>query len=161
MIDSNSKSDTLSNDLRLAWVITAAALFCLCGYVLIAHFLKADLQSQLALEETQRVVLRSVLYALAIATLPLTNLIRHIAIRLNQTMPGNTPAKKRYLVTVTVSMALVESVGLYGLIMFMLGDDFNTLYIFISMSALGMVLYRPKPMEYRAIVEALAAQNEE
>ena len=68
-------------------------------------------------------------------------------------------AKKRYLVTVIVSMSLIESVGIFGFVMFILGDNFNTLYIFSGLSALGMFLYRPKVDEYARIVEALTAQK--
>jgi hypothetical protein len=110
----------------------------------------------------------------------MTNLIRHIQLRLNQTMPNShsapeiddcmdaggrathgavSEAKKRYLVTVIVSMSLIESVGIFGFVMFILGDNFNTLFIFSGLSALGMFLYRPKLDEYARIVEALTAQK--
>ena len=68
-------------------------------------------------------------------------------------------AKKRYLVTVIVSMSLIESVGIFGFVMFVLGDNFNTLYIFTGLSALGLFLYRPKVHEYAGIIEALTAQQ--
>ena len=64
-------------------------------------------------------------------------------------------AKKRYLVTIIVSMSLIESVGVFGFVMFILGDNFNTLYIFSGLSVLGLFLYRPKVNEYAKIVEAL------
>ena len=70
-------------------------------------------------------------------------------------------AKSRYLVTVIVSMALVEVVGVFGLVMFVLGDGFNTLYIFTGLSALGLFLYRPKVDEYSEIIDAISAQNHE
>ena len=70
-------------------------------------------------------------------------------------------AKNRYLVTVIVSMSLIESVGIFGFVMFILGDNFNTLYIFSGLSALGLFLYRPKVNEYANIVEALTAQKHE
>ncbi len=122
-------------------------------YLLICHFLADDIQ--LHLPEQQRSIIRTVLYILAIIGFPMTNLIRHIQLRLNQTMPGDTPAKNRYLVTIIVSMALSESSGIFGFIMFILGDDFNTLYIFTGMSALAMFLYRPKIEEYTSVIEGM------
>ncbi len=95
-------------------------------------------------EPDQQLMLRTVLYWVAILTLPLTNLIRHIQLRLNQTMPTPTPAKNRYVLTVLVSILLCESIGLYGLLLFCVGDGFNTFIIFTGLSALGMFLYRPK-----------------
>jgi hypothetical protein len=112
------------------------------------------------LPEERRVVFRTSFYVIAIIAFPITNLIRHIQLRLNQTMPGNKSAKSRYLLTVIVSMLLVEGVGTLGIVMFMLGDDFNTLYIFLGLSALGVYLYRPKEDEYDRIVDALADRKE-
>jgi hypothetical protein len=109
--------------------------------------------------EEQRIMIRTVLYIGAIVGLPLTNLIRFIQLRLNETIPGDKPAKQRYLLTVIVSMILIESVGLAGLVMFLLGDGYNTLYIFTGLSALGLFLYRPKPEEYSRICQALEAKN--
>ena len=112
------------------------------------------------LPEERRGFIRSVFYVIAIITFPITNLIRHIQLRLNQTMPGNKSAKSRYLLTIIVSMMLVEGVGVLGFVMFMLGDDFNTLTIFLGLAALGLYLYRPKVEEYQQIVEALVERQE-
>jgi hypothetical protein len=72
---------------------------------------------------------------------------------------GRVVAKKRYFFTTMVSMLLIESVGLFGFLMFIWGDTANTLYIFISLSALGMYLYRPKFTEYNSIITALTQIN--
>jgi hypothetical protein len=48
---------------------------------------------------------------------------------------------------------------LFGFLMFIWGDTANTLYIFISLSALGMYLYRPKLTEYNSIINALTQIN--
>ena len=127
-------------------------------YLFICHQFGYELQEPLP--EARRVFIRTAFYAIAIVAFPITNLIRHIQIRLNQTMPGNKPAKNRYLLTVIVSMLLVEGVGVLGFVMFMLGDGFNTLYIFTGLSALGLYLYRPKADEYNRIVEALAIKTQ-
>lgn len=158
--------EQLKSDLILPWVIVGMMLVMLAAYVSICHVLGGQLQQPLP--EDQRVLIRTVFYALAIMTFPLTNLIRHIQLRLNQTMPrprathdAVATAKSRYLVTVIVSMSMIEVVGIFGLIMFVLGDGFNTLYIFTGLSALGLFLYRPKEDEYAEVVAAIAAQNHE
>ncbi len=156
--------EQLKSDLTLPWVIVGMMLAMLAAYVILCHTLGEQLQQPLP--EAQRVLIRTVFYAVAIVTFPLTNLIRHIQLRLNQTMPCDSTAygciaKSRYLVTIIVSMALVEVVGIFGLVMFVLGDGFNTLYIFTGLSALGLFLYRPKADEYSEIIEAISAQNHE
>lgn len=160
----------LTADLMLPWAITGLMLVTLAATIIICHTLGKQVQPPLP--EDQRVLVRTVLYGVAIVTFPVTNLVRHIQLRLAQTMPVTRPAygkagmaesmndalasaKNRYLITILVSISLIESVGIYGLVMFILGDDFNTLYLFIGMSVLGLFLYRPKRDEYNGIVEAL------
>ncbi|MEF3077066.1 hypothetical protein V2P20_18720 [Methylobacter sp. Wu1] len=145
------------SDLILPWLAVIVMFAMLVAYIVVCHIFGEQLQQ--SLPQNQRELIRTILYAVAIITFPLTNLIRHIQVRLNQTMPGDDPSKNRYLLTVIVSMALVESVGIFGFVMFMLGDDFNTLYIFTGLSALGMFLYRPKPDEYSAIIEERNARK--
>lgn len=141
-------------DFNLAWLMVGAMVGSQLIYIAICHSLGPQIQQTLELE--QRVIIRTVFYVLAIATFPLTTLVRHILVRLNQTMPGPKTASQRYLVTVIVSQAMMESVGIFGLVMFILGDDFNTLYIFCGLAILGCFLQRPKPEEYHTIVAALA-----
>lgn len=156
--------EQLQSDLMPPWLIQGFLLFTLAVGVIVCITFGDQIQQPLP--EAQRVLIRTILYVVAIVTFPATNLIRYIQLRLNQTMPYSQDqpeieAKKRYLVTVIVSMSLIESVGIFGFVMFILGDSFNTLYIFSGLSALGMFLYRPKLDEYTGIVEALAAQKNE
>lgn len=139
------------------WLIVAVMLITLLGNVVICHVFGHELQTPLP--EGQREFIRTIFYVIAIALMPLTNLIRHIMLKLNQTMPGDKPARSRYLLTVIVSMVLMETIGILGFVMYMLGDDFNTLYIFTGLSVLGMFLYRPKEGEYIQIVNALIKQK--
>ncbi|CAA9890754.1 conserved membrane hypothetical protein [Candidatus Methylobacter favarea] len=154
---SRLENKRLKSDLVFSWTIAGIMLGMLVIYIIVCHALGSQLQQHLP--ENQRMLVRTILYACAIALFPMTNLIRHIQLRLNQTMPGHEPAKNRYGVTVMTSMTLIQSIGIMGFAMFILGDDFNTLYIFIAMSALGIFLYRPKADEYHQIVEARAARK--
>jgi hypothetical protein len=156
----------LKSDLILPWVIVGIMLAMLATYLIVCHTLGEQLQQPLP--EDRRILLRTIFYIIAIVTFPLTNLIRHIQLRLNQTMPISfarqdavSVAKSRYLVTVIVSMALIEVVGVFGLILFVFGDGFNNLYIFTGLSALGLFLYRPKADEYSEIIDAISAQDHE
>ncbi|MDD5273789.1 MAG: hypothetical protein PHU14_13865 [Methylovulum sp.] len=154
----------LQADLRMPWLTVAMAAVVLAALVLVCQNLPADLRQPLP--EATREWLRTLFYAIAIVTFPFTNLLRHIQLRLNQTMPLEQKpyaqaAKRRYWVTVIVSMSLIQSPGIYGFVMFYLGDSVNTLTIFTLMSALGLYLYRPKRAEYEALIIALANQHHE
>ena len=154
--------ESFKSDLISSWLFQGIMILLLGVYLITCLFYGDQLQNPMP--EAQRILIRSLLYLLAIITFPLTNLIRHIQLRLNQTMPfldndGRVVAKKRYFFTTMVSMLLIESVGLFGFLMFIWGDTANTLYIFISLSALGMYLYRPKLTEYNSIINALTQIN--
>jgi hypothetical protein len=156
--------EALKADLKLPNLIVGMMLVTLAVYLVICFRFGAELQEPLP--EITRVKIRTVLYIITILTLPMTNLIRHIQLKLNQTMPlthqnYRVEAKKRYLLTVIVSMSLVESIGVFGFVLFMFGDGTNNLIILTSVSALGMFLYRPKVEEYSEIVEQLAAKTHE
>lgn len=139
--------------LRWHWLLMTAIAVCWLASLLLCHFYAEPLRVNWS--AVDREWLRSVLYALAIILFPFTNLLRYILLRLNQTMPGNKNAQRRYFTTVAVCLILIESVSAFGLIMFMLGDGYNTLYIFSSLGALGLFLHRPKNAEYAHIVDAL------
>jgi len=147
----------LKEELTLHWVIVAVMVSMLLIYNLICHFMGAEIQISMA--EEQRVFIRTILYVVTIAVFPLTNLLRHILLRLNQTMPGDNPAKNRYLMTTIVTLASIEIVGVFGFVMFVLGDGYNTLYIFTSLAVLGVFLHRPREQEYKQIIAALKYQN--
>jgi hypothetical protein len=145
------------NELVLHWLVCAAMLLLLLAYNIFCHFWAADIRS--SLDEPDRILIRTLFYVIAIGLFPLTNLMRHILLRLNQTMPGKKSAEQRYLVTIIVTQSMVEVVSLFGLVMFLLGDDFNTLYIFTLLGVVGIYLHKPKQSEFQAIVQALSAKN--
>ncbi len=154
--------ESLKADLKLPWLIVGLMLIALVINLVICFTVGTELQEPLP--EITRVKIRTILYIIAIITLPMTNLIRHIQLKLNQTMPlthtsYRTEAKKRYLLTVIISMTLMETIGLFGFVLFMLGDGTNNLLILTGLSALGMFLYRPKLDEYTKIIEELARAN--
>ena len=153
----NFNESSAKPDFTVAWVIIAFMVLMQGVYILVCHQFSTQIQQALSME--QRIFIRTVFYVIAITAFPLTTLLRYILVRLNQTMPGNKSAAQRYLVTVVVAQAMMESVGILGFIMFVLGDDFNTLYIFSGLAVLGFFLQRPKPEEYDSIVEALQNQQ--
>ncbi len=57
----------------------------------------------------------------------------------------------RYATAMVVSLALSESIGIYGFVLFLLGDNFRTLHIFVGISALAKFFYRPKREELETL----------
>lgn len=151
----------MKSPLFLPWFITSFVIATLSLSVAFAHF--ENLQNPLA--EDARIFWRTIFYILAILMLPLTNLLRHIFLRLNQTMPLLANAnlerviKIRYLLTVSVSMLMMLVIGSFGAIIFYFGDGLRTLHILTGIAGLGVFLYRPKFDEYQQILDSFT-ENE-
>lgn len=151
----------LKYPLFLPWFITGFVAVILSLSVIFAHFY----YWQNPLTEDVQLFWRTGFYIFAISLLPLTNLLRHIFLRLNQTMPllKNTNLacviKTRYTLTISVSMLLMLLIGSFGATIFYLGDSFRTLHILTGIAGLGVFLYRPKLDEYQQILESLT-ENE-
>ncbi|UCB49839.1 MAG: hypothetical protein JSW56_02780 [Deltaproteobacteria bacterium] len=106
--------------------------------------------------------MRNVLYGVAIVTLILTHFLKKFM--LAQRSGGSGPTSLRpqlgsnqssliskYAVSMIVSLALSESIGLYGFVLFLLGENFRTLYIFVGISAIALFFYRPKREEIETL----------
>jgi hypothetical protein len=64
-------------------------------------------------------------------------------------------ASSQYLIAVLISLAISESIALYGIVLFILGADYNTLLTFVGISALAMVLHCPRQSELETVAEKL------
>jgi hypothetical protein len=139
--------------LRTACFIWSSTLATLVVYLTIGHFW-GEFARVSALSEATIIVLRTVAYLIALATFPLMGLLRRKMVTIAprqrrqtaQTVIRVTDAA-RYTRTVALSLVLAESMSLWGVVLFILGDNSQTLDLFCGMSALAMVLYRPKASE--------------
>jgi hypothetical protein len=57
------------------------------------------------------------------------------------------PAVAKYLIAIIIVMALSESVGIYGMVLFFISKDTMSLYQLMILSAAAMILFRPKKEE--------------
>ncbi|WP_198244820.1 hypothetical protein [methane-oxidizing endosymbiont of Gigantopelta aegis] len=147
-----------NKELRKHWWVVYSVVLTVLIYNLICHYFDAQIQYDLG--EEQRVLIRTFLYIAAIVLLPLTNLLRFVLIRLNQTMPGDKSAEDRYFITIVWTQLVIELIASFGLIMFILGDGYNTLYIFSVIALLGAGLHRPKQQDLDGIKVALQTQHD-
>ena len=153
-----------TNSLLFPWFITAFAVTLLSISFIFVHFYGVPFQQPLA--ESERIFWRTMFYILAILILPLTNLLRHIFLRLNQTMPLlvganlEKTAQIRYALTVTVSQSMMILIGGFGGMIFYFGDVLNSFHILTGLAVLGAFLYRPKNAEYQQIIDALTDKQD-
>ncbi|MGR9107331.1 MAG: hypothetical protein ACU843_10430 [Gammaproteobacteria bacterium] len=94
--------------------------------------------------------LRTFGYALAIILFPIIGGIRRRAERKQQvephcadTAPQSCARSGPYLAGLVVSLILAEVIALFGFYLFLCGDNLQTVYIFIGLSILAILLQRP------------------
>ena len=152
------KHQFFHSELVKHWLVTGAFLLLLILSLIVCFLWPEAIQYKVA-EET-RVLTRSILYLVAILLFPFVKLLRYILIRLNQTMPiDHRTAKQRYLTTVIICLTVIELVGGFGVLMFVLGDGDNTLFIFGLLAVLGIFLHKPNYQEYQSVCVALDVET--
>ncbi len=139
--------------LRIIWV---ALLVSLAIYLFVAFRVGTKVQSSIN-EETLG-ILRMVLYAIACAILIATRYIRKFIMSgKNQVsqpaLASEHLALQKYSAATIVALAMSESIGIYGLILFFLGKSSTDLYLLILISAAAMIMYRPRKDEMLSLVQ--------
>jgi len=157
------KTESLERRLHILWMIWAAVLITLFIYVFICHLVAAA-SWRGANPEIPLDLLRTILYCASIIVLLLARYLRRRILSARQggfrkTPP--TPASalnqaqfvSQYPSAIIVSCALSESVGIFGLVLFLLGDSFQILYLFIFVSVIALIYFRPKREEIERLAK--------
>jgi len=160
---------TNEKGLRTLWIIWAAMVGSLLVYVFLCHQFGEEIRPT-GIHDLPVGLIRNILSIVTIVTLFLTCFIRKHMLegRLGCSgaglfEPGAASSQPslliHYTTAVIMSLVLSDSIGIYGLVLFFLGDSFRTLHVFIGISALAMYFYRPKREEFETL--ALAMQTKE
>lgn len=130
--------------LKIIWIAMLASL-----PIYLAAGLLASPALQPLMDAADFSLLRRVLYALAAVTLLVVGRVRRLVLG-EAGAPcraGENPAEARlprYTAAVIVSLALCESVAIYGLVLHLLGKKRMDLFLFVGLAAAAMAYYRPK-----------------
>jgi len=140
--------------LRVVWF---ALLLSLAVYSFVAIRFAANVQPSISEEAFG--ILRTVLYVMAIAILIAAKYVRKLILsgrgQVSQPVQAlEYSALQRYSAATIVALAMSESIGVYGLILFFLGKNSTDLYLLILISAAAMVIYRPRRDEMLSLVQA-------
>lgn len=107
--------------------------------------------------------LRLILYGSAFATLVASWFVRHfiLAAKVSATPSKSRqhPALQRYTTALIFSLALTESIGLYGLVLYLLGKSQTDLYLLTALSAAAMTLYFPRKRAVIRFAEHFARRS--
>lgn len=132
------------------------ALFAsLVAYVFIAPILFDTTRVSFSKESYS--TLRMALFGCALLTLVITWFLRKYLLSAPQgKQPENSyqhPAVARYLSVMMVAMGMSEAIGVYGLVLYVLGKSSQDLYLLTLLSAGAMLLYFPRREEILALAE--------
>jgi len=152
--------------LRIIWTGMLGFLF---FYLILGHQL-ADEIGRSASATLPLDLVRNTLYGIAILTLLLIHFLRRrmTAGRSDDSGPTSSSTSSisnqssvlaKYMSATIVSLALSESIGIYGLALIFLGDNTQALHIFIGISALAIIFYRPRRGKLEAL--SIAGQRKE
>lgn len=135
--------DRLLAVLKIIWL---ALLGSLAVYVVVGRLVAPGLKSPLSAETLP--VMRTALYGLGFVTLMAAAYVRRLMLAARgpaaasiQARPLSMPQK--YSSAVIASLAMSESVGIYGLVLFLLGQNARDLYLLVGISAAAMFYFRP------------------
>jgi len=156
-----SQKGTVENKLLVMWIIWGAMVGSLVIYIVICYLIGDQIRRPMG-PGFPLVLLRNILFGIGIVALIASHFIRKFILGKPSGGPGpvttsqpspQDPAKTyaKYTIAIIISLALCESVGIYGLVLFFLGDSFQTMYTFMIISAVGMFYYRPKREEIEAL----------
>ena len=159
-----SQKGAFENKLLVIWIIWVAMVGSLVIYIVICNLIGDQVRRPMGPDFSLE-LLRNIFFGIGIASLIATHFIRKFILGKpsGRSMPVSTspPSPQdtttiyaRYTTAMIISLALCESVGIYGLVLFFLGGSFQTLYTFIIFSAAGMFYYRPKREEIEALSRA-------
>jgi len=164
MIDAKER-ETLNSGMKIIWIIWGAMFVSLGIYIIAAHIIADQIKMQ-SLAPDVFSLLRNVLYVIVLVELALIPFIKKLSLKSPlklsqasiQQIPGagNHPAVGKYASVVIISLAIAESIAVYGLLLFILGKDSHGLYLLIAISAMAMILYRPKMDELEKLAVALS-----
>ena len=151
----------LSDQFKVMWIIWGAMIASLLIYVLLCHFLGEEIRSNIKTRLDIK-LLRNILFVVAACELGFIYYIRKIMLSIRGAGSESTPVQQesvvelssysgKYITAMIVSLALADSIGIYGLVLYLLGDNFQTLYIFIGISGVTMFYYRPKMEDFEGL----------
>ena len=131
-------------------VIWSAMLMSLAVYLFVGLQIVADVRSSMDGETFG--VLKMVVYIIALVTLIVTRFVRKMILsrKRENRLPGRDsrhPALQTYTTAMILAWAMSESIGIFGLVLFILGKNPMDLYLLILVSAAAMFMYRPSKEE--------------
>jgi uncharacterized membrane protein len=140
--------------LKMIWF---SMLVSLGIYLFLGRWAQVNLNT--SIKEDTFAMLRTILYIVSFVTLFVTRYFRKFILsgksqRWRPAQASQHPILQKYSTATIVALAMSESIGLYGLVLFFLGKNTMDLYLLILISAAAMLMYRPRKDEVISLSQA-------
>lgn len=155
----NEDHERFNRQFLQLWIIWSGMISSLVIYVVICHLLEDQIPGTVIPEGFPLDMLRNIMIGLSAAELVLIGYLRRRATEgpRSRRKPGTAPRPvihkqvfiTRYSALVIATLAIAETIGVFGLVLFLLGDGYTTLHLFIGVSAAAMIIYRPGTDEFK------------
>lgn len=153
--------DHIKTELRIIWMTWGAMFISLYFYIRVCHML--DLGWEPILDKNfQSNILKVVLYIVSVLLFILSIYCRKYILKSKNdnyikraSRMQLKPAIVKYATAVIFSNAVAMLIGIAGIGMFLLTKDFQTLYIFVAISAIALVYHRPKTSEFENVASSM------
>ena len=155
--ETQKQVDVGMRNLRLIW---GALMLSLLIYVFVAIYAKGTIKPNTYGNFPS--TLRWILYLVSVLTFILAYYIRKMLITSKRALKGWTqttgnrqnPAVVRYSTAVVIILAVSESIGIYGLILYFFFGKLSDLTSLTLFSAIAMILYRPRQEELIELIRS-------
>lgn len=155
----------------VVWLLWTAMVLSLFVYVLVCQMAGDEIQKSVH-QDVPVNLLKNIFFGVSAFVILLAFIIRRAMLpgidsHLRTMSMRNKPLqigpniRGRYMVAMLISLALSETVAIFGLVLFFLGDTLQTLYIFVAISFFAMLFHRPKSAELEGFAMALERKEKE
>lgn len=158
-MDPNDK-EIIDRDFRNISFIWIGMICSLGVYILIAILMQA--RAELHQSDLNHELYRNIFFFVAAAQFMISFVLRRVMIQVrvrsggmeaphNGTPLMPTQVMAKYKSTVIITCALSEGIIVYGFILLFLFKDIQNFYIFTAVSALALIMHRPKREEFKRL----------
>lgn len=163
MVEDQNEMKKLDSGWRLVLVIWWVILASLAMYLIICIAIEKNLQINIDPGfplETIRYSLFGISFITLIAVYYVRKFLLKSVTSVSQGRQSSSiqhPALGKYTVIVIVTSAILESIGIYGVILFLLAKDTRSLYQLLFISAAAMFYFRPRKEELLKLADQMKA----
>lgn len=164
---SNEERAMVDKGWTMILIIWVALIFSLFIYAIVGYILKDNIAPGLA-DNVPMDMIRNSLFGISVLTVVLIWFLRKFLLQklfspdkarvaaddVSRPVVGQHPVVQRYLLVILVSSALAESIGIYGLLLCLLGGQVSDLIVLVMLSAFTMLIFRPRKDELESLISA-------